>query len=110
MVNLLDITQMGNTTYLPKISQFLPIQDNQAILKSNGDGVVSQIITTRCNVDVNAHCNVDLGKMDGVTPLLNLCPSLRTIHPIKYHNVSFLDVYSLLLFVQHLDMSKLNCV
>ena len=92
------------------MSQFLVIQDNQAMLHSIRAGAVSKLITARYTVDVTAHCNVDLGKMDGVTPLLNLCPSLRTIHPIKYHNVSFLDVYSLLLFVQHLDMSKLNCV
>ena len=32
--------------------------------------------------------------MDGSTPLLNLCPSLFTVHPIKYHSVSFSDVYA----------------
>ncbi len=108
MVNLFAITQMDNATYLAHISQvaqmatathlaqmsrFLAIQDNQAILKSNGAGAVSQFITARCNVAVTARCNVDLAKMDGTIPLINLCPCLRTIHPIKYRSVSFSDVY-----------------
>ena len=109
MVNLFAIAQMANATYLAHISQvpqmanathlaqmsrFLAIQDNQAMLKSNGAGAVSQLITARCNVDVTARCNVDLAKMNGAIPLLNMRPCLRTIHPIKYRSVSFSDVYA----------------
>ena len=84
---------MANATHLAQMSRFLAIQDNQAMLKSNGAGAVSQLITARCNVDVTARCNVDLAKMNGATLLFNLCPCLNTVHPIKYRSVSFSDVY-----------------
>ena len=85
LAHISQIAQMANATHLAQMSRFLAIQDNQAILKSNVAGAVSQLITERCNVD--------LAKMDGTIPLLNLRPCLRTIHPIKYRSVSFSDVY-----------------
>jgi ankyrin repeat protein len=60
--------------------------------------VVKKLIDTRC--DVNLRCGYDSQNtsldFSIVSPSPcppNLCPCLCTVHPIKYHSVSFLDVF-----------------
>jgi hypothetical protein len=60
--------------------------------------VVKKLIVTRCDVNLRCgHCsqNVSLTfSMVSRSPCPpNLRPCLRTVHPIKYHSVSFSDVF-----------------
>ena len=105
LTHMSQVAQMAKATHLAQMSRFLPIQDNQVMLKSNGAGAVSQLITE--------HCNVDLAKMDGTIPLLNLCPCLCTIHPIKYRCLCLSRMSILgnsVLFVHNSNMFHVSCV
>ena len=119
MVNLFAITQMANATYLAHISQiaqmanathlaqmsrFLAIQDNQAILKSNVAGAVSQLITERCNVDLAKW----MARYLFLTCVLACALSIQSNTALCPSRMSILGNW--VLFVQHLDMSQLSCV
>jgi hypothetical protein len=96
--------------HVPVVTQLIEVRCNVNLARTDGvtpllmmtatghRSVVKKLITAHC--DVNLRCGYDSQNATSAFPMVsrspcppNLCPCLCTVHPIKYHSVSFSDVF-----------------